>query len=215
MWNLQGKSPLLTLSGHGGGLNWAAIQAGWPFHCDGRCPGLRCQNLGRPGSRGCRPPFGWSRRLSFVCGVYPDTKYVMTAGTDRSVRIWDAATGEEVRNFVVVTPIPCGWRLIVQTASTSLRQGRTRRLSIWDAATGAQLMLLVGHAKLIASAMYSPDGKTVVTAPDRPTLECRHRRRDSSIRTSYDGQFCSLQPGWYTARHRQCRWNSKNLECDR
>ena len=40
---------------------------------------------------------------------------------------------------------------------------------MWDVATGAELHTLVGHTDWVNSAVFSPDGKLVVTASDDGT----------------------------------------------
>jgi WD40 repeat protein len=93
----------------------------------------------------------------------PDSQWLVTTSADRTVRIWDTATGKE--RFVLR-----GHLRGVQSAAFSA-DGRwlvtasddwTAR--IWDTATGQEWFTLSGHQGPVRSASFSPDGKEVLTA---------------------------------------------------
>jgi WD40 repeat protein len=93
----------------------------------------------------------------------PDQSRIVTASWDKTARIWDTATGKEIRvlrghqgELSSAMFSPDGSRIL--TASTD----RTAR--IWDAASGAELVLFTGHHEQVWFATFSPDGKRVVTA---------------------------------------------------
>jgi WD40 repeat protein/tRNA A-37 threonylcarbamoyl transferase component Bud32 len=93
----------------------------------------------------------------------PDGTRIVTASNDKTARVWDAATGEEVavlreHDSVVFSASfsPDGTRIV--TASDD----RTAR--VWDAATGEEVAVLRGHDSVVSSASFSPDGTRIVTA---------------------------------------------------
>jgi WD40 repeat protein len=93
----------------------------------------------------------------------PDGKRIVTASDDTTARLWDAATGKQIRELtghagIVLSAAfsPDGKRIV--TASF----GGTARL--WDAETGKPIGELTGHAGIVFSAAFSPDGKRIVTA---------------------------------------------------
>ena len=100
----------------------------------------------------------------------PDGKRVVTASTDKTVRLWDTETGEPIGMPLTghsdrVTSAafsPDGTRIVTASAD------RTARL--WDAETGRQIAQLTGHTDLVNSAAFSPDGTRIVTASRDETV---------------------------------------------
>jgi WD40 repeat protein len=111
------------------------------------------------------------RRLSLVghTGTVPGGRYspdgetIVTAGEDRTARIWSAATGRllttlrghDGRRIFAVDIDPAGARIVTASEDQTAR--------IWDAHTGRSLAVLGGHGKWVWVARFSPDGARVVT----------------------------------------------------
>jgi hypothetical protein len=88
---------------------------------------------------------------------------VVTASNDRTARLWDADTAQEIAAFTthadVVTSAafsPDGKRLV--TAS------HDRTVRLWDAETRTEIAVWKAHTHEIYSAAFSLDGKRLVTA---------------------------------------------------
>lgn len=83
-------------------------------------------------------------------------------GRDNTARIWDVATGREMRRLVghtdrvTAVAISHSGRLI-------LTGSRDQTAQIWDAASGLPLNRLVGHSDEITGVQFSPDDRWVVT----------------------------------------------------
>jgi WD40 repeat protein len=88
---------------------------------------------------------------------------VLTASSDKTARVWDAATGKLLAELKghsghVGSAVfsPDGARVLTASADNTAR--------IWDAATFRSLAELKGHSGEVTSAVFSPDGERVLTA---------------------------------------------------
>jgi WD40 repeat protein len=94
-----------------------------------------------------------------------DGSRIVTASSDSTARIWDAATGKEIatlrghdRNVFFAAYSPDGRRIVSASADKTAR--------IWDAATAKEIAVLRGHDDTLMppSAAFSPGGSHIVTA---------------------------------------------------
>jgi len=99
----------------------------------------------------------WSAAFS------PDGTKIVTASSDKTAKVWDAATGKELAtlrghtNSVTSAAFsPDGTKIV-----TASYEGTAK---VWDAATGKELATLRGHTSVVESAAFSPDGTKIVTA---------------------------------------------------
>jgi WD40 repeat protein/tRNA A-37 threonylcarbamoyl transferase component Bud32 len=92
----------------------------------------------------------------------PDGRRIVTASLDKTARIWDAATGKQLRvlrghiqqlNSAIFSAD--GKRIVTASDDETAR--------IWDADTGSELFTLAGHKGKVLSAIFSPDGQRVAT----------------------------------------------------
>jgi WD40 repeat protein/transcriptional regulator with XRE-family HTH domain len=100
--------------------------------------------------------------LIYGIAFSPDGRFVATASTDTTIRLWDLANGETTRIFSGhsddvggVTFSPDG--KYIATASFD----RTAR--VWDVATGETVQIFQHPARLEFGPAFSPDGKYLLT----------------------------------------------------
>ncbi|KAI9346083.1 hypothetical protein DFJ73DRAFT_626419 [Zopfochytrium polystomum] len=92
-----------------------------------------------------------------------DGRRVVSGSWDRTVRVWEAATGEEVRRLV-------GHSGEVHGAAFSpdgrmiASGGERGEVFVWDAETGEKLRELVGHVGWTSAVAFSPDGARIASA---------------------------------------------------
>jgi RNA polymerase sigma factor (sigma-70 family) len=97
---------------------------------------------------------GFLRAVAFT----PDSKVLMSGGDeDRTVRLWDVATGKELvqmraeKQLTGMALSPDG-----TTVATGEIDGTVR---LWRAATGHPLATLKGHTAIVVGLAFAPDGK--------------------------------------------------------
>ena len=98
----------------------------------------------------------------------PDGSWFATGGRDGTVRIWDTATGTEIRTLTapasdvrVVAVAPDGsW--LATDGGWVVRKGNDR-VRIWDTATGTELRTLAGRVNVVLAVAVTPDGSWLAT----------------------------------------------------
>ncbi len=133
--------------------------------------------------------------------VAPDGTWLATGSRDRTVRIWDAATGRQ-RGILTghggsvsaVAVAPDGTWLVTASIDGTVR--------IWDAATGRQRGILTGHAGPVRAVAVAPDGSWLATGSidrtvriwDAATGQARgiltgHKSSVSAVAVATDGTW--------------------------
>ena len=99
----------------------------------------------------------------------PDGLLLATASDDKTVLLWDPATGQKRRSLqgrtdgvraLVFSP---GGRLLATASDDS-------SVRLWNPATGEQQATLSGHTRAVRALAFSPDGRLLATASDDKTV---------------------------------------------
>jgi WD40 repeat protein len=108
----------------------------------------------------------------------PDGRFLASAGTDDTVKLWDVATGTLARTLVGHTDVvnaiafsPDG-SLIASGAGQAGVAGDAS-IKIWRTSDGALQETLAGHGDAVDSLAFSPDGATLVSSGRDPSPSIR------------------------------------------
>jgi WD40 repeat protein len=101
-------------------------------------------------------------------------------GSDRTTRLWDAATGRQVSQLKghsggvrSVAFSPDGTAIATASDDDAVR--------LWDAATGELQTTLTGHTHWVNAVAYSPDGTTVASVSDDCTIRIWNPRTGAQV----------------------------------
>ena len=107
----------------------------------------------------------------------PDGTRIATGSVDKTVRLWDAATGQPIGQplrhddaVISVAFSPDGTRIA--------SGGQDKTVRLWDADTGQPIGQPLRHDDWVNSVAFSPDGTRIATASadeDRPDVGHRYR----------------------------------------
>jgi hypothetical protein len=100
----------------------------------------------------------------------PDGRSALSGSGDRTLKLWDVATGRELSTLAghtaAVTSVafsPDGGSVLSGSADESLK--------LWDVATGKEIQSFTGHADSVGSVVFSPDGRSALSGSHDMSLK--------------------------------------------
>ncbi len=129
-----------------------------------------------------------------------DWRWLVSGGVDRTLRVWDVATGAEKLQFGDARhEVGC---LALVPGSGHVLAGQGVSVRLWDVANGRELLRLTGHADAVRAVAVSPDGRRAVTGGDDRTVRlwdlpsgrevqrlARHKAGVTGVAISADGKL--------------------------
>jgi WD40 repeat protein len=129
-------------------------------------PGLQLLQRDRPARPGAHGNMVWAVAFS------PDGRTLATTSLDGTAKLWEVASGREVRTLagagggVVGAAFSPDGRLLATAARGRLGSGESGEVKLWEAESGRELATWRGHTGDVQSVAFSPDGLFVASGGD-------------------------------------------------
>jgi RNA polymerase sigma factor (sigma-70 family) len=123
----------------------------------------------------------------------PDARTIASASADKTIRLWDAVTGKELRKLVG-HGAAVGAVVFSPDGKTLASAGADKTVRLWDAATGRELRRLKGHQQAVTDVTFSPSGKELISASYDRSVRIWDAATGRELRRleGHTGQVCAV-----------------------
>jgi serine/threonine protein kinase len=97
----------------------------------------------------------------------PNGQTVVSGAADRTIRVWDVASGKQRHRYGESAPEPAC--LAVVPGTGHILAGHGIGIRLWEAATGRELLRLAGHTDTVRGVAVSRDGQNALSGGDDRT----------------------------------------------
>jgi WD40 repeat protein len=98
----------------------------------------------------------------------PDGKHLASSSRDRTVKLWDAATGKEILTLRGHTGVVNAVAFSPDGKHLASAGGGDKTVTLWDTTTGKGILKLQAHDGPVSGVAFSPDGKYLGSAGRAP-----------------------------------------------
>lgn len=100
---------------------------------------------------------GHSEKIEAIA-YSPDGQYIATGSSDRTIKIWEAATGRELR---ALKSGNTGIKALAYSPDGRVlaSSGNDGKLRLWETASGQERAVINAHPKAVLALTFSPDGR--------------------------------------------------------
>jgi len=99
----------------------------------------------------------------------PDGRHALSGSADKTLILWDLATGQRLRTFTGHTG---DVRSVAfsRDGSFALSGSADHSVILWDVGSGAEIGRFTGHTDRVTSVAFSPDGKSALSGSTDMTI---------------------------------------------
>ena len=120
--------------------------------------------------------------------ISPDGKLIASGGGDSPIRIWDLATGAELKILRGHADQVCS--LAFSPDSKRIVSGsEDKTIRVWNVTSAEELMTLRGHNSTVLSVAFSPDGKRIASGSKDNTIRIWDAQTGAELRVLHGYEY--------------------------